>query len=65
MSLRSFFTPFFLAQRNMRTRWGRALLTLMGIVLGVAVVLAIQMTNQSTLDSIRQVFDQATGVQIS
>lgn len=54
-------TPFFLAQRNMRTRWGRTLLTLLGIVLGVAVVLAIQMTNQSTLDSIRQVFDQATG----
>ena len=55
------YIPFFLAQRNMRTRWGRTLLTLLGIVLGVAVVLAIQMTNQSTLDSIRQVFDQATG----
>ncbi|MBM3143856.1 MAG: ABC transporter permease [Chloroflexi bacterium] len=53
--------PFFLALRNMRTRIGRTLLTLMGIVLGVAVVLAIQITNQSTLDSINQVFDRAAG----
>lgn len=53
--------PFFLALRNMRTRIGRTLLTLMGIVLGVAVVLAIQVTNQSTLDSINQVFDRAAG----
>src|SRR5512135_2710614 len=61
MNVRSFMTPFFLARRNMRSRPGRTLLTLLGIVLGVAVVLAIQVTNQSTLDSIRQVFDQATG----
>jgi putative ABC transport system permease protein len=61
LNVRSFFTPFFLARRNMRSRRGRTLLTLLGIVLGVAVVLAIQVTNQSTLDSIRQVFDQATG----
>jgi ABC-type lipoprotein release transport system permease subunit len=56
-----FFAPFFLALRNMRTRLGRTLLTLAGIVLGVAVVLAIQVTNRSTLDSIRQVFDRAAG----
>ena len=53
--------PLFLALRNMRTRMGRTLLTLMGIVLGVAVVLAIQITNQSTLDSINQIFDRAAG----
>ncbi|MBN1667567.1 MAG: ABC transporter permease, partial [Anaerolineales bacterium] len=56
-----FLTPLTLALRNMRTRLGRTLLTLLGIVLGVAVVLAIQITNQSTLDSIRQVFDRAAG----
>jgi putative ABC transport system permease protein len=37
------------------------LLTLIGIILGVAVVLAVQVTNQSTLDSIRRVFDRAAG----
>jgi putative ABC transport system permease protein len=56
-----FFTPFFLALRNMDSRRWRTALTLMGIVLGVAVVLAIRITNQSTLDSIRGVFDRATG----
>jgi putative ABC transport system permease protein len=56
-----FLTPFFLALRNMRTRLGRTLLTLMGIVLGVAVVLAVQITNDSTLASIRRVFDRAAG----
>lgn len=56
-----FFAPFFLALRNMRTRRGRTFLTFLGIVLGVAVVLAIQVTNESTLASIRQVFDRAAG----
>src|SRR3990172_1061249 len=56
-----FLAPFFLALRNMRTRLGRTLLTVVGIVLGVAVVLAVQVTNQSTLDSIRRVFDRAAG----
>jgi putative ABC transport system permease protein len=53
--------PFTLAWRNMRTRLWRTTLTLIGIVLGVAVVLAIQITNDSTLASLRQVFDQAAG----
>lgn len=56
-----FFTPFFLALRNIRTRRWRTLLTMLGIVLGVAVVLAIQLTNATTLNSLRQVFDRATG----
>jgi putative ABC transport system permease protein len=59
--LASFTAPFFLARRNMKARRGRTALTLLGIVLGVAVVLAIQITNQTTLDSLRQVFDRATG----
>jgi ABC-type antimicrobial peptide transport system permease subunit len=50
-----------LAFRNLTTRKLRTLLTLMGIVLGVAVVLAINITNDSTLDSIRTVFDEASG----
>jgi putative ABC transport system permease protein len=54
-------SPIFLARRNMRSRPGRTLLTLLGIVLGVAVVLAIQITNQTTLDSLRRVFDRTTG----
>ena len=36
-------------------------MTLLGIILGVAVVLAIQITNQTTLDSLRKVFDRTTG----
>lgn len=55
------FAPVFLALRNMGTRRGRTALTVVGIILGVAVVLAIQITNQTTLDSLRQVFDRATG----
>lgn len=45
----------------MRSHRGRTVLTLMGIILGVAVVLAIQITNQTTLDSLRRVFDRTTG----
>jgi putative ABC transport system permease protein len=44
--------------------WGRksrTLLTIIGIVLGVAVVLAIAITNESTLASIRRIFDEASG----
>ncbi len=54
-------TPFLLALRNMRVRWMRTALTGLGIVLGVAVILAIAVTNDSTLASIRSVFDEASG----
>jgi putative ABC transport system permease protein len=54
-------TPFILALRNMRVRLWRTLLTCLGIVLGVAVILAIAITNDSTLQSIRSVFDEASG----
>lgn len=61
LAIPPFLTPLFLAWRAIRTRRARTLLTMLGIVLGVAVVLAIQITNQSTLDAIRQVFDRTTG----
>jgi ABC-type antimicrobial peptide transport system permease subunit len=55
--------PSFLrfAFRNMWGRKSRTLLTIIGIVLGVAVVLAIAITNESTLASIRRIFDEASG----
>lgn len=53
--------PVALALRNMRSRMGRTVLTAAGIALGVAVVLAIQITNRSTIASINQVFDRAAG----
>ena len=54
-------STIFLARRDLSAHRGRTLLTLMGITLGVAVVLAIQVTNQTTLDSLRGVFDRTTG----
>jgi putative ABC transport system permease protein len=50
-----------LAFRNLGNRKSRTLLTAIGIVLGVAVVLAISITNESTLASIRRIFDEASG----
>ncbi len=47
--------------RSLRSRPSRTLLTTFGIVLGVAVILAISITNQSTLDSINQLFGEASG----
>ncbi|GAB4535593.1 MAG: FtsX-like permease family protein [Anaerolineae bacterium] len=49
------------AFRNMWSRKIRTVLTIIGIVLGVAVVLAISITNDSTLASIRRIFDEASG----
>ena len=54
-------TPFFMAVRNLRSRLWRSLLTVLGISLGVAVVLAIDVTNQSTIHSLEGVFDRAVG----
>lgn len=52
---------FKLALRNLAVRKLRTLLTMTGIVLGVGVVLAINITNDSTLDSVRTVFNEASG----
>ncbi len=52
---------WFIALRNLSSRKFRALLTAFGVLLGVSVVLAIQVTNQTTIDSLRRVFDRAAG----
>jgi putative ABC transport system permease protein len=57
----SLFSFLCFAFRNMWSRKSRTLLTILGIVLGVAVVLAIAITNESTLASIRLIFDEASG----
>jgi putative ABC transport system permease protein len=51
-----------LAIRNLWTRKTRTLLTALGIVLGVAVILAINIANSSTLASINTIFDEASGL---
>ncbi len=50
-----------LTLRSLRVRLSRTVLTTFGIVLGVAVILAISITNRSTLDSITAVFSEASG----
>jgi putative ABC transport system permease protein len=50
-----------LAFRSLWTRPSRTLLTLFAIVLGVAVILAISITNLSTLDAIMTLFSEASG----
>jgi putative ABC transport system permease protein len=52
---------FSMAFRNLRLRPSRTLLTTFGIILGVAVILAISITNFSTLGSITSVFTEASG----
>lgn len=47
--------------RGLSTRPWRTLLTMLGVTLGVAVVLAVQVTNQSTMASVERIFDRATG----
>jgi len=55
-------TSFYaLAWRNLRARLTRTMLTAAGIVLGVAVILAIDITNDTTLASIRNMFNEASG----
>src|SRR5512136_1056972 len=51
-----------LAFRNLWTRKTRTFLTALGIVLGVAVILAINIANNSTLTSINKIFDEASGL---
>ena len=50
-----------LAFRSLRARPVRTLLTTAGIVLGVAVILAISITNLSTIQSITTLFNEASG----
>ncbi len=50
-----------MALRSLRARPMRTLLTVAGIVLGVAVILAVSIANASTLDSLSSVFAAASG----
>jgi putative ABC transport system permease protein len=51
----------YLTLRSMRARYFRVLLSGFGIVLGVAGVLAISITNQAALDSITRLFADTSG----
>jgi putative ABC transport system permease protein len=55
------FRTAFLALRALRTRPLRTVLTTFGIVLGVAVILSINITNTSTLTAITQLFSESAG----
>lgn len=55
------FSSFVFTLRSLWARPARTLLTTFGVVLGVAVILAIRITNLSTLDSISTIFDEASG----
>jgi len=55
------FLPLSLGLHNLSNRLGRTLLTTLGVVLGVAVVLAVDITNLSTLASINQTLERAVG----
>lgn len=50
-----------MALRSLRARPSRTLLTLGGIILGVAVIFAISITNESTLSAVASVFGSASG----
>ncbi len=50
-----------MALRNMATRLTRTLLTALGIIIGVAVIMAVDVTNATTLASIRNLFDETSG----
>jgi len=52
---------YFLAFRNLWVRKSRTLLTLSGVALGVALVLAVSITNASTKQSFEGFFAQASG----
>ena len=47
--------------RNLRARWVRTVLTAAGIVVGVAAMVAVNATNNSTFNSINRFFDEAAG----
>lgn len=55
------FQNILLAVRSLIARPLRTLLTTFGIVLGVAVILSINITNTSTLDAITRLFSESSG----
>ncbi len=54
-------SPLILALRNLRARWVRTILTALGIVVGVAAMVSINVANNSTLNSITRFFDETAG----
>lgn len=60
-SWRRFFTIIKLALRSMSGHLTRTALTTLGISLGVAVVLGVNITNATLMDSFNSVFDEAGG----
>jgi putative ABC transport system permease protein len=50
-----------MAWRNLRTRPGRTLLTLLGIALGVAAVLATSITNRNATNTLNALFERTLG----
>jgi putative ABC transport system permease protein len=50
-----------LALRSLRARPARTLLTTFGVALGVAVILAISISNKSTLEAVTAVFSESSG----
>lgn len=54
-------SPLILAARNLRARWMRTILTALGIVIGVAAMVAVNVTNNSTLEAIERFFDETAG----
>lgn len=56
-----FNSPLILVYRNLRARWVRTMLTLLGIIIGVAAMVAVRATNQSTIAAINSFFDEAAG----
>lgn len=54
-------SPLVLTLRNLTTRWVRTVLTTLGIVVGVAAMVAVNATNNSTLKSINNFFDETAG----
>lgn len=54
-------SPLVLVFRNLRVRWVRTVLTTLGIVVGVAAMVAVNTTNDSTLQAINGFFDEAAG----
>ncbi|NKQ37765.1 MAG: ABC transporter permease [Chloroflexi bacterium] len=54
-------SPLILVLRNLRARWVRTILTALGIIVGVAAMVAVNATNNSTLDSITRFFDETAG----
>ncbi len=55
------FRTLSMALRSLRARVSRTILTMFGIVMGVAVILAISVANATTLEAVANLFGEAAG----